>query len=156
MTDDTDLSRGIALAGDERAELSAWELAVKASNQVEQEGGLPEFVRDWGFAGLIAAFFLNAIETVRSFGTLILGPPRALGRGLIMLIETFMNGLGDVFGAGTETTVRSFTDGMGALFGPLAQPAALGVVMLTFATMIWVWSKLEIQPFTFLTDTIGN
>lgn len=129
---------------------SATHITTKASELIEREGGLVPFIRNVGLGGIAYAFILQVIEGISSVGSLLLGPPRALGRGLIMLVDITIGGLGDVFGAGTETTVRSFTEGTASLLGPLAQPASVGVAMLSLGVFIWSINNLRITPLSFL------
>lgn len=126
------------------------EITESASDLIEEEGGLGAFIRNVGVGGIAYAFILQIIEGINSAGELLLGPPRALGRGLISLVDLTIGGLGDVFGAGTATTVRSFTEGTAAILGPLAQPASIGVVMLTLAIFLYGINNLRISPLSFL------
>ena len=131
---------------------SAQDIANLAVEKIDELGGLTAFIRDWGIGGVWAAFFLNLIDTVRSFGTLILGPPRALGRGAIALIDAVFDGLIGVFDASTAATVESFATGLASLLGPFAQPAGVGVIMLSFTVFLISLDRLELNPILFITD----
>lgn len=129
---------------------SAMEIINQASNLIEREGGFVPFVRNAGLGGIAMAIFVEIINGIQSVGTVLLGPPRALGRGLILLVDETIFGLVDVFGAGTETTVRSFTSGTASLLGPFAQPASIGVVMISLAIFVWVINRQNITPLSFV------
>ena len=130
-------------------------ITTTASNLIQREGGFAAFVQNVGFGGIAYAIFLQAIEGINSFGELLLGPPRALGRGLILLVEVLIGGLVEVFGAGTGASVRSFANGTGALLGIFAQPVAVGIVMLSLATFIYAVNRLGITPFSFIRSFWG-
>lgn len=108
------------------------------------------FIRNVGFGGIAYAFILQIIAGVQGFGTIILGPVRTLGEGLILLVDSTIGGLIDVLDAGTAATVQSFADGTAALLGPLAQPAAVGVMMLSLAVFMLAVNNLPISPLSFL------
>lgn len=117
---------------------------------IEQAGGFAAFVRDYGLGGILLALFAQIIDGINSAGNLLLGPPRALGNGLIDLTRSLINGLIGVFDAGTQTTILSYTDGVTSLLGPLAQPASVGTIMLTFAVFMYGINRLEISPLSYL------
>lgn len=121
-----------------------------ATSIIEQEGGWANFIRNWILGGLVVKLQYQAIEGVDSFGGLILAPVRALGNGMVMLVDATIGGVVAVFGAGTEATVRSFADGVGAMLGPFAQPTSVGVGMLSVAVFIYTVNKLNISPISFL------
>lgn len=122
----------------------------EAAGYIDESGGFAAFVRDYGLGGIAMALFIRMIEVIDSFGLLILGPVRALGRGIIALIDTTIGGMLSVFDAGTATTVESYLTGTASLLGPLAQPAAVGTIMITFAVMIYAFNRLDIDPFIFM------
>jgi len=121
-----------------------------AARRIDKAGGFVAFVRQYGFGGVAMALFAQIIEGIDSAGGLLLGPPRALGNGMIALIDATLGGMVDVFGAGTATTIYSFTDGTAALLGPLAQPASVGVIMITLFVFIWSVNRLSITPLSFV------
>ncbi|WP_336331127.1 hypothetical protein [Haloarcula sp. CGMCC 1.2071] len=125
-------------------------ITTTASDLIQREGGFVSFIRNVGVGGVSYAIILQLIEGINSAGSLLLGPPRTLGQGLILLIETTIGGLVKTFGAGTGTTVESFANGTGALLGPLAQPASLGVAMITIAIFIFGINRLGITPLSFV------
>ena len=129
---------------------SASHIMSLASSRIDAAGGFVPFIREYGLGGVAMAIFIQVIEGIGSAGGLLLGPPRALGQGLIALIDATLGGMVDVFGAGTATTIYSFTDGTAALLGPLAQPASVGVIMITFAVFIYGINRLEISPLSFI------
>lgn len=122
---------------------------------IEREGGLIPFIRNAGIGGVSYAIITQIIAAIRNGGSVLLGPPRAIGRGVVSLIDLTFGGLGDVFGAGTETTVRSFADGTAALLGPLAQPASVGVVMLSLAIFLYAINRLSISPLSAIQNLRG-
>lgn len=129
---------------------TASHIMEEAAGFIDESGGFVAFVRDYGLGGLTMAIFIRLIEIVDSFGLLLLGPVRALGRGIIALIDTTIGGMLQVFDAGTQTTVESFLSGTASLLGPLAQPASVGTIFLTFAVMIYAFNRLDIDPFIFV------
>jgi len=129
---------------------SPTKITSTVSTLIEREGGLVPFIRNVGFGGIAYAIILQIIAGVQGFGTIILGPVRALGEGLILLVDSTIGGLIDVLDAGTAATVRSFADGTAALLGPLAQPAAVGIMMLSLGVFILSVNNLPISPLSFL------
>lgn len=123
-----------------------------AAKNVEDAGGIVAFTRQYGLGGILSAIFAQIILGVQAGGILLTGPVRALGNGLIGLIDLFFVGLGEVFGAGTETAVRSFATGLASILGPFAQPAAAGTIMLTLTVFIWSINRIGINPLSFLRD----
>lgn len=126
------------------------EIATGASSLIDAEGGFVPFIQNVGLGGIAYATILETIGGIQSFGTVLLGPVRALGHGLILLVDTTIGGMLDVFDAGTRTTVQSFLDGTASLLGPLAQPAAVGTMMITLAVFMYAINRLEISPLSFL------
>jgi hypothetical protein len=126
-----------------------------ASSVIEREGGWTSFIQNFIFGGLVVKLQYQAIEGIDSVGGLLLAPVRALGRGMVRLVDATIGGVVAVFGAGTEATVRSFTDGIGALLGPLAQPTSVGIGMLSVAVFIYTVNKLNISPISFLRGLRG-
>lgn len=124
------------------------EITTTVSGLIAKEGGIIAFVQNVGMGGIYYALVLEIIAGIQSFGSLVMGPPRALGRGMILLIDATLGGMVDVFGAGTATTIYSFTDGTAALLGPLAQPAAVGVVMITLFVFIYAVNRMGITPWS--------
>jgi hypothetical protein len=122
----------------------------KAADLIDESGGFSAFVQDYGIGGVVFAIFAQIITGIESAGTILLGPPRALGEGLIALVETTIGGMLSVLDAGTATTVESFLSGSAALLGPLAQPASVGVIMITLAVFIYGVNRLELSPLSFL------
>mgnify|MGYP006294437585 CR=1 FL=1 len=122
---------------------------------IEREGGLIPFIRNAGIGGISYAIIAQIITGIINARSLLLGPPRAIGRGFVMLIDLTFGGLGDVFGAGTETTVRSFADGTASLLGPLAQPASVGVVILSIAIFYYGLNRVSISPLSVVQNLRG-
>lgn len=122
----------------------------EAAGYIDESGGFTAFVRDYGLGGLVMAIFMRLIEIVDSFGLLLLGPVRALGRGLIALIDGTIGGMLEVLDAGTAASVESYLNGTAALLGPLAQPAAVGTIMISMAVFIYGFNRLDIDPFIFI------
>jgi hypothetical protein len=117
---------------------------------IERAGGFTAFVRDYGLGGILNAVFLAIIGGVSDFGNIIFGAPAALGRGVIDLINVVFAGLGSVVGSGSQTAAESFASGVASLLGPLAQPAAVGTVMLSFAVFLYSLNRLNISPLTII------
>lgn len=114
------------------------------------ERGWSGFARDFLLGGFFVKLQYQALQGVDSVGGLILAPVRALGNGLVLLVDTTIGGVADVFGAGTGATVRWFADGVGAYLGPLAQPTSVGVGMLSIGVFMYGINRLEISPLSFL------
>jgi len=125
-------------------------LVREAGGLVREQGGLVPFVRRYGFGGIAYALILTIVDGINSAGGLLLGPPRALGQGLILLIDTTIGGLLTVFDAGTRTSAQSFIDGTASLLGPLAQPTALGVGMITIGVFMWSINRIGFTPLSFV------
>lgn len=121
-----------------------------AAQRIEAAGGFTAFIRQYGFGGVAMAFFVQIIDGIDSAGGLLLGPPRALGRGIIALIDATLGGMVDVFGAGTATTIGSFADGTGALLGIFAQPASVGIIMITLFVFMYSINRIGITPISFI------
>lgn len=130
--------------------VSATQITRMAPQLIKEQGGFVAFIRNVGLGGVAYAIILQLIEGVQSFGTILLGPPRALGKGLIRLVDTVIGGMLQVMDAGTATTVESFLNGTAALLGPFAQPAAVGIMMMTIAVFIYSINRLNISPLSFL------
>ena len=121
-----------------------------ASSLIQREGGLVPFIRNVGFGGISYALILQIIEVITSGGMVLFGPIRALGRGIIMLVDGTFGALLLVLDAGTAATVASFVDGTARLLGPLAQPASVGIMMLTLGVFLFSVNRLEISPLAFV------
>lgn len=121
-----------------------------ASTEISEAGSWTSFLRDFIFGGIILNFQYQFIQGTQSFGGLILGPVRALGDGMILLVDATIGNVIAVFDAGTQATVLSFTTGVARLLGPLAQPTAVGVGMLSIAVFILMINRLNISPLSFL------
>ena len=134
---------------------SAEDIANTASGFIEEEGGWSGFIQNTILGGIVFQIYAQVVEGISSFGDVLLAPPRALGLGLAQVVEVVFEGLGSVFGAGTEASVRSFADGTAALLGPLAQPAATGTILATLAIFIWGINRLDISPFSFIRSLRG-
>lgn len=131
---------------------SPTQITTTVSSLIAKEGGIIAFVQNVGMGGIYYALVLEIIAGIQSAGGLLLGPPRALGRGMIALIDATLGGMVDVFGAGTATTIYSFRDGTASLLGPLAQPASVGVIMITLFVFIWAINRMGITPWAFVRD----
>lgn len=123
-----------------------------ASDRVDKEGGLGPFLADVGFGGISGALILFVVTLIRGVQLMVVGPIRALGDGTIMLIGLFMQGLGDVFGAGTAETVEWFADGFGSFLGPLAQPFSVGVIMASFFVFAFAARRTPWSPWVFVAN----
>jgi hypothetical protein len=134
---------------------SAQETARGAQAAIERAGGFTAFIRDYGLGGILNAIFLTVIAGVSDFGNIIFGAPAALGRGVIQLINIVFDGLGQVVGAGSQTAAESFASGVASLLGPIAQPAAIGTVMLSFAVFIYSLNRLNISPLSIIQSVRG-
>lgn len=126
--------------------------ASLATKYIEQEGGWSGFIQNVILGGLAWQGYANVNEGIDSVGTVVVGPVRALGQGMIDLVESTIGGIVSVLDAGTQTTVYSFTDGVAAALGPLAQPTSVGVGMLSIGVFMWSLNRLEISPLSFLTS----
>jgi len=122
--------------------------ALTASSLIDREGGLIPFIRNVGFGGISFAIILQIIDAIQGAGTVVIGIPRAIGLGMIYLIEVFFRTSGSVLGAGAERTIRSFATGLASLLGPLGQPAAVGIVMISIGLLIWGLNRVSISPLT--------
>lgn len=133
---------------------SPTKIIESASSLVRREGGLVPFVRNVGFGGVSYAIILQLIEIITTGGAVMFGPVRALGRGVVLLVDgTFMNLL-RTFDAGTAATVESFLTGTASLLGPFAQPVSIGVVMLTLFVFMWALNRMSISPIAFLVNKL--
>ncbi len=121
-----------------------------ASNVIDREGGWTGFLQNWVLGGILVKFQYQAIKGVDSFGGLLLAPVRALGQGMVMLVNATIGNVIAVFDAGTQATVLSFTEGVARLLGPLAQPLSVGVGMLSVGIFIFLINRLNISPLSFL------
>jgi len=137
--------------------MSAQETAETAMDVINEAGGFGAFVRDYGLGGILNAFFLAIIGGISDFGDITFGIPAAIGQGMIDLIDELFDGLGDVLGAGAEQTVRGFAEGLFSLplVSILAQPAALGVVMLSVAVFFYALNRLNISPLSAIQSVRG-
>ena len=124
---------------------------------INQAGGFGAFVRDYGLGGILNAIFLAIIGGVSDFGDITFGIPAAIGQGMIDLINVLFEGLGQVLGAGAEQTVRGFAEGIFSLplISVFAQPAALGVVMLSVAVFFYSLNRLNISPLSAIQSVRG-
>jgi hypothetical protein len=127
-------------------------IANTATSFIEQEGGFGQFILNVLGGGIAFQIYSQIVEGIAGFGTIIFGPARALGEGLIQLVDVFIGGLGQTFGAATEATVRSFASGIGAALGPFAQPFGAGIVIITLAIFIYSVNQLEFNPLSFLSN----
>lgn len=121
-----------------------------ASEYIDREGGWTAFLRNFILGGIVLSGQYEVIDGIQSTGGLILGPVRALGNGMIALVDATIGNVIAVFDAGTQATVLSFTDGVAALLGPLAQPVSVGVAMISLGVFMWMINYLEISPFSFI------
>lgn len=126
-------------------------IALTASALVQREGGVIPFFRDVGIGGIAWALILQIIELWDGFGEVLVGVPKAFGLGVILLIEVFFEGSGQVLGAGAESAARSFGSGLVSLLGPLAQPVSVGTVMLSVFIFIWALNEIELNPVEIIT-----
>lgn len=121
-----------------------------ASRFIDREGGWTAFLQNFILGGIVLAGQYQIIDGITSAASLILGPVRALGNGMIALVDATIGNVILVFDAGTQATVLSFTDGVARLLGPLAQPVSVGVAMLSLGVFMWMINYLEISPFSFI------
>jgi len=122
-------------------------------------GDAADYIAEYGWSGFIQNVILGGIvlgtqievlEGIDSAGDLLLAPVRALGSGFTRLVSATIGNVISVFDAGTQATVLSFTDGMARALGPLAQPTAVGVGMLSIGVFVWSINRLEISPWSFV------
>lgn len=125
--------------------MSANDTATEAAGLV-QEYGFVGFIQNVILGGITYQIGLRIIEGIDGLGSIVFGIPTEIGLGMIGLIDAFFTGLGDTFGASTETAVRSFGEGTASLLGPFAQPFAVGVIMLSVGVFIWSLNRLSISP----------
>ena len=121
-----------------------------ASRVIDQEGGWSGFVQNFLLGGVFLKIQYQVIEGIDSFGGLLLAPVTALGQGMVMLGGAQVGRAVAVLDAGTAATVESFTNGVASLLGPLAQPTAVGVAMISVAVFILAVNRLNISPLSFL------
>lgn len=117
--------------------------------------GFLGFVKNYVYGGIVYSLGLEANEGIRSAGDLILGPIRALGRGVIGLVDGTFAQMLRVTDAGTAATVQSFTDGAAAALGPLAQPFSVGVAMLSLFVFITAVNRIGFSPWSFVRSMRG-
>lgn len=129
---------------------STSEYGATASTWIDREGGWTSFLQNFILGGIVLAGQEQIISGITSAASLILGPVRALGQGMIALVDATIGNVILVFDAGTQATVLSFTDGVARLLGPLAQPVSVGVAMLSLGVFMWMINYLEISPFSFI------
>lgn len=129
---------------------SAEQVATTASGFIEQEGGWFGFIQNVIFGGIVYQLFANVVEGIDSLGVVVTGPVRALGQGMIDLVDATIGNVIVVFDAGTQATVLSFTSGVGSFLGPLAQPTAVGIGMLSVGVFVIAVSRLPISPLAFI------
>lgn len=131
---------------------SASHVVTKASDLVDEEGGLQNFFANVGIGGIGYSLILLIVTLIRGVEVLTVGPIVALGEGTITLVEAMFNGFVDVMDAGTANAVRSFTDGVVALLGPLTQPLAVGTFMASIFVFVWFAQRIEWSPWVFITS----
>lgn len=129
---------------------TAEEVANTASGFITAEGGWTGYIQNVILGGIVWQLYANIVEGLGAAGTVILGPIRALGNGMILLVESTIGNVIVVFDAGTQATILSFTDGVGSLLGPLAQPTAVGIGMLSIGVFIVAIDRLPISPLAFI------
>jgi len=134
---------------------NAESVANTATDFISEEGGWAAFIQNVIFGGLVYNLYSNLIEAQNSLGTVVLGPVRALGQGMILLVNSTIGNVIVVFDAGTQATVLSFTDGVAGLLGPLAQPFSVGIGMLSVGVFIITVNRLEISPWAFIQGLRG-
>lgn len=125
-------------------------LIRKATRLIEEEGSFSAFVRDAGAGGIFFALVAQIIQAIQGAGSLTLAPLRALGYGVVLMIQAGFEGIAAVLGAGSAATVESFSSGIGSLLGPLAQPASVGVVAITFIGLVIAFRRAGINPLVFV------
>lgn len=128
---------------------SATETSKTAASLIA-EYGWDGFVQDVLIGGVLFVLQHQVIQAIQSTGGLLLGPVRALGNGMILLVESTIGNVILVFDAGTQASVMWFVDGVGRILGPLAQPAAVGTGMLSVGVFILAVNRLNISPLSFL------
>lgn len=131
---------------------SAEEIATTASDLVAREGGVYAFFTDVGVGGIGYSLILQAISGITATGLLLFGPIRALGEMTILFVTEAFRSLVSVLDAGTQTTVYAFTDGLTRLLGPLAQPTAVGVIMLSLVVFFYGINYVSWSPWAFVTS----
>lgn len=107
------------------------------------------FMRNFLLGGIAVALQYQVIDGITTLGGLLLAPVRALGQGLVLLVSSTIGNVVKVFDAGTQATILSFTDGVAAFLGPLAQPTAVGVGMLSIGVFIFAINRLRVSPLSF-------
>lgn len=126
--------------------------ATRASQLIDQEGGLTNFLENVGVGGISFALILSAIDAIDAAGELLLAPWRALAEGIVSLVGGTLGSAVDIVDAGGSTAVGSFTDGLAAILGPFAFPAAVLIVMLSVYLFIQAALNIELSPRVFLSD----
>jgi len=129
--------------------------ASTAARLIDEAGGWQAFIQDNILGAIVLQLLAQVLDGINSFGDVLLGPPRALGVGLTELVGALFDGFIGVFDAGTQATIRSFTDGVLAFLGPLAQPTAVGTILLSFAVFLWGVNRLDISPLSFVRSIRG-
>jgi hypothetical protein len=126
--------------------------ATRASQLIDQEGGLSNFLQNVGVGGISFALILSAIDAIDAAGELLLAPWRALAEGIVSLVGGTLGSAVDIVDAGGSTAVDSFTDGLAAILGPFAFPAAVLIVMVSVYLFIQAALNIELSPRVFLSD----
>lgn len=129
---------------------TATHVAESAANLIEQEGGFTAFVQNVLLGGIAYQAALQVIEGIGATGYILMAPVRALGKGIVLLVSSTIGNMVAVVDAGTAATILSFTDGTARLLGPLAQPTAVGIAMLSLGVFIMAVNRLSISPLSFL------
>lgn len=128
---------------------SAKKIGSTASTLIEDEGGWGAFMQNVILGGIVFQIYAQALEGIDAVGMIVLGPVRALGRGMIMLVNSTIGNVIAVFDAGTQATILSFQSGVASLLGPLAQPTSVGIGMLSIGVFIIGVNRLNISPLSF-------
>lgn len=126
-----------------------------AADQISDRG-FSNFVRDYGFGGILWAVFAQAILTIEAAGDLLLMPFRALAEGLVSLISAIIGEPVTIVEAGASTAIRSLTTGLAADLGVFAFPLAVAVLMIGIWTFIVMVQRIEFSPLVFIRSRIGR
>lgn len=121
-------------------------LAKEAAGLVDSAGGLAPFIEKYGFGGVAWAFFIRIISAIDGAGTIIVGIPKAVGEGMILLIDELFVGFVLVYMAGSEQAAQSFSTGVASYLGPLAQPAAVGTVTISIFVFWYLLQNVGWNP----------
>jgi hypothetical protein len=126
--------------------------ATRASQLIDQEGGLSDFLQNVGVGGISFAIILSVIDAIDAAGELLLAPWRALAGGIVDLVGGTLGSAVDIVEAGGSTAVDSFVNGLAAILGPFAFPASVLIVMIAIYLFVQAALRIELSPRVFIFD----